>query len=412
VITGGILGFGVNEVLDGIGSWVASGATWFLGHLGGALDASTRPDLGVGWFTGHFRDMAGLAALLVLPLLLLSVMQAVVRQDLSVLVRTILVHLPLAALLTGVAVELVQLSLAAVDAMSTQVAGGATRDVQHVVASVTSALTGASLAVGQPGAPAFVLFLSGLVVVFAAALLWLEMVVRTAAIYVAVLFLPLALATLVWPSISHWCRRLTETLVALVLSKLVVVAVLSLAASALAGSAHVQGVLTGIALLLLAAFAPFSLLRLVPAVEAGAVMHLEGMSRRVTSFAGSGSLPMPPPLATGEAGEGGDGAGLTVSVGDAPGEPGLGVFPSGAAAGGVAEGAGAGAAAGAPVAGGAVLVGRMARSRSAAGGMPVSDPDSGAPGQADGGGRPRPLPDDWSRFELGRGEAEEPRDER
>ncbi len=81
--------------------------------------------------------------------------------------------------------------------------------------------------------PPFVLLVGALLVGFAAFLLWMELLVRSAAVYVAVLFLPLALASLAWPAIAHWCRRLVDTLVALVLSKFVIVAVLSLAAGAL-----------------------------------------------------------------------------------------------------------------------------------------------------------------------------------
>jgi hypothetical protein len=128
----------------------------------------------------------------------------------------------------------------------------------------------------------------------AALVLWLELVVRAAAVSAAVLFLPLALAALVWPAVAHWCRRLADTLVALVLSKLVVAAVLSLAVGALAGGLGVSGssegggfssVVTGIALLVIATLSPFTLLRLVPAVEAGAVSHLESARHRLQSAA-------------------------------------------------------------------------------------------------------------------------------
>jgi hypothetical protein len=96
------------------------------------------------------------------------------------------------------------------------------------------------------------------------------------------------MATLVWPSVAHWCRRLVETLTALILSKFVIVATLSLAASAVgsgtagtgdAGSGFAS-VLAGGALLVLATFVPFSILRLIPMVEAGAVGHLEGARQR------------------------------------------------------------------------------------------------------------------------------------
>jgi hypothetical protein len=125
----------------------------------------------------------------------------------------------------------------------------------------------------------------------AAFVLWIELLIRAAAVYVAVLFLPLALATLVWPAVSHWCRRLVETLAALILSKFVIVATLSLAAGAVSsgtagGGAHGAGfsaVLAGGALLVMATFVPFAILRLIPAVEAGAVGHLDGLRARGTA---------------------------------------------------------------------------------------------------------------------------------
>jgi hypothetical protein len=131
--------------------------------------------------------------------------------------------------------------------------------------------------------------LGGLFVCFGALLLWVELLVRAAAVYVATLFLPLALASLVWPAISQWCRRLVETVAALVLSKFVIVAVLSLAVGALGTSdGSIASELAGGALLLLAGFAPFTLLRLVPMVESGAVQQLEGVRHRVQQHALAG----------------------------------------------------------------------------------------------------------------------------
>jgi hypothetical protein len=101
----------------------------------------------------------------------------------------------------------------------------------------------------------------------------------------------LALATLVWPAVSQWCRRLVETLGALILSKFVIVATLSLAAGAVSSGtagtgphgAGFSAVLAGGALLVMATFVPFAILRMIPAVEAGAVSHLEGLRSGGTS---------------------------------------------------------------------------------------------------------------------------------
>ena len=90
---------------------------------------------------------------------------------------------------------------------------------------------------------------------------------------------------------SHWCRRLVETLAALILSKFVDrghpqpgggCRGVGHLGHRLAGSGF-SSVLAGGALLVLATFVPFSILRLIPAVEAGAVGHLEGARQRGTA---------------------------------------------------------------------------------------------------------------------------------
>ena len=223
-----VTGFGVDSVLGALGSWVAEGAVWLLGQVGAVLTSTTSIDLGASWFTEHYETMAALCGVVVLPMLLLGVIQAIYRQDLSMLLRSVLVNVPLAMLLTAVAVKLVQLGLAITDELSSAVAEGAGLDAGHFMATVTTALSGG--AASQPAVPAFIVFLGGIVVVVGAFLVWIELLIRAAAVYVAVLFLPLALASLAWPAIAHWCRRLVDTLVALILGKFVIVSVLSLAA--------------------------------------------------------------------------------------------------------------------------------------------------------------------------------------
>jgi hypothetical protein len=283
-IGSGVAGASASAVLGAVTGWVVQGASWLLAQIGGVLTSTTSVDLGANWFTVHYRAMVALAAVVLLPLLLLSVVQAVYRQSAALLVRVVAVQLPLALLLAGVAVQLVQLSLAATDALGTSVSAGVGVDVQKVLQDVATQLL-AQAGGGPDSAPAFVVLLGALVVAASAFVLWLELLVRAAAVYVAVLFLPLALASLVWPAVSHWCRRLVDTLVALVLAKFVIVAILSLAAAALASGTRsgFSSVLGGAALLLLAATTPFTLLHLVPMVEAGAAHQLEGARQRVRS---------------------------------------------------------------------------------------------------------------------------------
>ena len=278
---GSVAASGFESVLSGISQWVASGAEWLLGQIGTVLTSTTTVDLGATWFRAHYGQMTALAGVVILPLLLVSVLQAVVRQNPGQLVRTFLVQLPLALLLAVVAVQIVVLSLSATDAMSDAVAGGSGADVTSMLSTLSTGLVAAA---GDPSVAGFVLLLVSLLVAVAAFVLWLELLIRAAAVYVAVLFLPLALATLVWPAVSHWCRRLVETLAALILSKFVIVATLSLAAGAISSGSNFSSVLAGGALLVIATFVPFAILRLIPAIEAGAVGHLEGLRQRGTGL--------------------------------------------------------------------------------------------------------------------------------
>ena len=283
-----VVGSGASSVLNAMSTWVVEGANWLLGQIGSAMTATTSVDLGAAWFTSHYRVMVGIAAVAALPLLLLSIIESIYRQSAATLVRVVAVKVPLAFLLAAAATQLVALSLSVTDALCATVSTDAGADVQRALGGVAGAL----LVQGGGGPntpPAFVVLFGALLVALGALFLWLEMLVRAAAVYVAVLFLPLGLVSLVWPAISHWCRRLTDTLVALVLAKFVIVSVLSLAAAALASGTQngFASVLGGAAMLLLAAFAPFTLLRLVPAIESGAVHQLEGAHQRVRQAIGS-----------------------------------------------------------------------------------------------------------------------------
>ncbi len=198
-------------------------------------------------------------AILLLPLLLLTVLQALMRQDAGLLVRVGLLHLPAAMLLTGLAVSVTQTALAVTDALSAELTAGVAKDT-HTPRRRT--LTQAS-AIGGP-VPLFASFLMALVMALAAIFVWFELILRAGVVYVAVMFLPLFLATMIWPALSGWVRRLVQLIVAAILSKLVIVATLSLGLSALTSGDGPSAVLAGAGMFLLAAFSPFVLFSLIP----------------------------------------------------------------------------------------------------------------------------------------------------
>ena len=256
--------------------WVASGAASLVGVLASALSSTTEPVLTGSAFTSEFELMAALSAAIALPLVAVAAIQAIIRQEPGSLLRSVLIRLPLALLFTGVSVQIVALGLVATDQASALLIGAAGDPTHQMLSGLVTGL-GQPAGFGLAAFGGFLVVLSASVVAF---VLWLELAVRSAAIAAASLFLPLALVGLAWPATAHWARRLGETLAALVLSKLVIAAVLALAAGLLVSPSGIAGVVEGVSLLAVAAFAPFALLKLVPVIEAGAVAHLEGLGRR------------------------------------------------------------------------------------------------------------------------------------
>jgi hypothetical protein len=272
-----VVNFSASTILNGFSGWLADGAASLVAHVTQLMTSTTTTDLtpGTPGFFLPTGPMLQLTTMLVLPLLLVATIGAVLRRDLGRLGRTWGVALPGAMLGAGAAVELSAVGLQVTDALCRVVTSSLNPSLQQAYGKVARTLTG-SLLTNSP----FLAALLAAVFVLGGIMLWLELILRSAAIYLAVFFLPLALAGLVWPATSHWAKRMVETLVAVILSKFVVVVALSLAVRAVANGATADNVLAGGAMFLLAAFAPFTLLRFAPIIEASAIAHMEGVGRR------------------------------------------------------------------------------------------------------------------------------------
>jgi hypothetical protein len=275
--------------LTAIGTWVSGGATFVLHATAHVLGETTAPHLGSPWFSGAYWRVAGIAAVLTLPFLFAAAIQALVRSDLTLLVRAALGYLPLAMLAVAIAAPLTMLLLSASDELAAAVSSAAGHESVGFLDRAAGPLTALGAISGSP----FLAFLVALFTVAGALVLWIELLMREAAVYVIVLMLPLAFAALVWPARRIWAIRSIELLVALILSKFAIVAVLSLGGAALGQSVHgsIAGLLAGIVLLGLGAFAPWALLRLLPLAEvasgaAGALRGQTGMAGSAWQYAG------------------------------------------------------------------------------------------------------------------------------
>jgi hypothetical protein len=251
--------------LAAIATAVVGGARYALKATAKVINATTSPNLRSTWFSAFYWRMAAVSALLTLPFLFAAAIQAMIRSDLGLLARSVFGYLPLGLLGVGIAAPLAMLLLAGSDEMSAIVSSASGNAGAHFLDQAGALAGGISAVSGD----LFVLFFVGLLTAAATITLWLELLIRQAAVYVIVLMLPLFFAALVWPARRIWAARSVELLVALILSKFAIVSVLALGGAAL-GHTTLPGpasMLTGATLVLLAACTPWALLRLLPLHE-------------------------------------------------------------------------------------------------------------------------------------------------
>ena len=285
-IVGSIFHSIAGKALSTIVSWVAGGAAAALRFTADLVSETTEPELGSSWFSASYWRVAEMAALLTLPFLCAAAVHALLRSDPGLLARAAFGYLPLAMLAIAIAGPVTTLLLSATDEMSAFVAAASGHADSTFLARAASAVSTGSIIDQDP----FLAFFVALVTVAATVSLWVELVIRAAAVDVIVLMLPLFFAAMVWPARRVWAIRAVETLCALILAKFAIVSVLVLGGAAIA-HAPADGpvaMLQGATLVMLAVLTPWALLRILPIHElaAAAVGGLSAGPRATVQGAG------------------------------------------------------------------------------------------------------------------------------
>jgi hypothetical protein len=286
-VTSALKGVG-DDVFEEMTKWVAQGAGWLMGQVVGAVDSSTTPHLRQAGFLSEYAKMSAIAVLLGVAALLAAMLQGIAQGNAGLLLRVVLVNTPLAFVGTSVAFVVVQLLVGATDSLCHAISAGtgnhgsqlfeaAIRDLGKVGGEVGEAPTGGGISgaighnSGQATTPLFVGFLLAIVGALAALCVLFEFLLRDAGIYAVSLFMPFALYASISPRWRGVMRKYAEALFALIESKFIIVAVITLAATLVAKEdTSVEVVLVASALMALACFAPFFLFRIVAVSEGAA----------------------------------------------------------------------------------------------------------------------------------------------
>lgn len=223
-----------NEAGNALSQWITE-KVYQLVHWSITLATTkTTPnvagDAGQGdWFAIQYQMMMNVGWWLMLPLIFVTIIHSILKGSMSLLLRSIGMYLPLAVLGTVIATNLIQLLILIVDDVCLVF-------VNLISADLVNFMTGLEKVFSDNGLGIIMGIILGGVLALFAMYLWLIFLLRDASVYLAVMFMPVGFAMMVWPMAARYFRKMVEFLVGIILSKLVMVIIVSLSVAALAGS--------------------------------------------------------------------------------------------------------------------------------------------------------------------------------
>lgn len=258
----------VSAPFDYLAAGTGAAAQWLFETMWTVLDQTTLVDLSNPGYLHVYDLLFGVAAVLVVIFFLAQLITGMVRRDPGALARAAL-GAGKAVLGSFLVVTLTGLLLQVTDELTVgvvQAAGMSMDELGTLLAALFSGLT--LITLPAPGAGAIItIFLAGLTIA-ATAIVWFTLLVRKALLLIAVVLGPVALTGSAWDATRAWFGRWASFVLALIVSKLVVVLVLLVAVVQLGvpidlDLQSVADPLAGVVLLCVAGFAPYLVYKLI-----------------------------------------------------------------------------------------------------------------------------------------------------
>src|SRR6478609_5654742 len=378
-----VAGDAAGAVITAPFEWLAQGmggaAEWMFTSVWKVIDSTTYVDVTSGEYTKVYNIMFGVGVFVMLGFFMLQVIGGMIRREPAALSRAAL-GLAKSVLGSFVALALIGTALEITDQLCIGIVNAAGTNMNEMGDKVAVLVAGlGAINLSAPGAGAILtIFLASLAIV-GAMVVWISLLIRKALLLIAIVFAPIALAGASWDHTRTWLSRWATFVIAMILSKVVLVVIFLLATAQVSApiDADLESVsqpMAGVVLMLMAGFAPYLTYKAIAFM--GFDMY-HAMSAEQEAKA-SLNRPMPIPLSrrTGSepakvlGGGGADGGGGTTS-GTSPGAtgPSTGGPSTGPSGGSAGSGAAAGGSAGGvAAAGGATAAGVVVAKEAAAAG--------------------------------------------
>lgn len=226
------------------------------------IDDTTMVDLTTGHFTRIYNIVFGIAIVVMLGFFLLQIMTGLIRREPAAFTRAILGSAK-SVIGSFLAVGLLATALEITDQLARGIVhtAGTNMDQMGEEMAVLAASVGA-ISTKNPSVGIILTIIMAGLFISATFLVWLSLLARKALLLIAVVLAPFALAGASWDHTRTWVSRWASFVIALILSKLVVVVIFLLATSQVSAPidtdlTSLSEPLSGVVLLLIAGFAPY-----------------------------------------------------------------------------------------------------------------------------------------------------------
>ena len=359
---------------DWLAQAMGGAAAWLFEAVWAVFDTTTLVDVTDEGYVGVYNILFGVAVFVVLIFFCLQLITGLIHRDPTALTRAAL-GAAKSILGSFVAIGLTGLLLEITDQLAVGIVQATGNTMESIGDRITLLAAGfAGINIAAPGVGAIVtIFLAGLAI-SAAAIVWFSLLIRKALLLVAIVFAPIALAGFSWDATKGWFGKWATFVIALILSKLVLVVIFLVAITQVSAPieldlASISDPIAGVVLMFIAAFAPYMTYKFVTFI--GFDMYHSMSAEQEAKSALNRPIPVPSaPKADGtkkvlDGADNGGGAappseGTPPATTATPATGGGAAGGSGAAAGAGAGSAGGGAGAAGAGAGGAAAAGPAA----------------------------------------------------
>lgn len=258
----------ISAPFDWLASTMGQAAGWLLEGMWQVFDSTTLVDVTTDGYLAVYNLLFGIGVFVVLLFFCFQLILGLIRREPSALSRAAL-GAAKAILGSFVVITLTATLLEIVDQLCigiVQAAGETTESMGDKIMLLAAGL--GTINIAAPGVGAIVtIFLAGLMIC-AVAIVWFSLLIRKALLLVAIVLAPIAFAGAAWDVTRGWIGKWAAFVIALIVSKLVLVVIFLIAITQISTPiavdlAAVTEPISGIVLLFIAAFAPYMVYRFI-----------------------------------------------------------------------------------------------------------------------------------------------------